>query len=199
MRFEGQLNEDDEAALTILDHTRKYLRSNDTVLDFGCATGKYAFEIAPQVKKVWGIDISSEMIVAARRNTVERGVANVQFMQAEITDSRLDGESFDVILAYSILHLVEDPPQVVERIKELLQPGGLFISVTPCLGAGGSLLASLIKFLSLLRITPKVHSFKPDKVETLITNAHFDLVETQTLSNSPSTIFVASRKKNEIS
>ena len=119
-RFKGQVNEDDEAAITNLDHTRKYLQSNDIVLDFACATGKYSFEIAPQVKEVWGIDISTEMIAAAKRNAVERSVANVQFMQAEITDPRLEGESFNVILAYNILHLVEEPPQVVEKIKELL-------------------------------------------------------------------------------
>ena len=115
-------------------------------------------------------------------------------MQAEITDPRLEAESFNVILAYSILHLVQDPQQVVERIKELLKPGGTFISVTPCLGAGGSLLASLIKLLGVLGITPRVHSFKSNEVETLITNAHFDLVETQTLSDSPSTIFLAARR-----
>jgi 2-polyprenyl-3-methyl-5-hydroxy-6-metoxy-1,4-benzoquinol methylase len=191
---EGQVNEDDEAAITTLDHTRKYLQSDDIALDFGCATGKYSFEIAPQVKQVWGIDISREMITAAKRNAVERSIANVQFMQAEITDPRLEAESFNVILAYNILHLVEKPQQVVEKIKELLKPGGTFISVTPCLGAGGSLLASLIRLLSLLGITPRVHSFRPNEVEALMTNAHFDLVETQTLSDSPSTIFLAARR-----
>jgi 2-polyprenyl-3-methyl-5-hydroxy-6-metoxy-1,4-benzoquinol methylase len=130
-RFEGRVNEDDEEAITTLEYTRKYLQSNDIVLDFACATGKYSLEIAPRVREVWGIDISAEMITAAKRNAVERSVDNVQFMQAEITDPRLEGESFDVILAYNILHLVGDPPQVVDKIKELLKPGGLFISGTP--------------------------------------------------------------------
>ena len=126
---------------------------------------------------------------------MEGNVSNVQFMQAEITDPQLEGESFDVILAYNILHLVEDPPRVVEKIKELLKPGGVFISVTPCLGAVGSLLSALIKLLSFLRIVPGVHSFKPNDVETLISNTRFDLIETQTLSGSTSNIFLAGRRK----
>jgi 2-polyprenyl-3-methyl-5-hydroxy-6-metoxy-1,4-benzoquinol methylase len=191
----GQVSEEDTEAITTLAHTRKYLHANDVVLDFGCATGKYAFEIAPSVKEVQGIDISGEMIAAAKRNAVEVNVVNVRFMQAEITDARLKDESFDVILAYNILHLVEDPPRVVEKIRELLKPGGVFISVTPCLGAGGSLLGALIKLLSFLRIVPGVHPFKPNDVETLISNARFDLLETQTLSGSTSNIFLAGRKK----
>jgi ubiquinone/menaquinone biosynthesis C-methylase UbiE len=194
-RSEGQVNEGDEAAITLLDHARKYLQSDDIVLDYGCATGKYAFAIAPQVKEVLGIDISSEMIIAAKRNAMESSVENVRFMQAEITDPRLEDESFNVILAFSILHLVDDPPRVVRRIEELLKPGGIFISVTPCLGAGGSLLASLIKLVSFLGIVPSVHSFNPNEVQTLITAAHFDLLETRTLSDSPSTIFLAARRE----
>jgi len=194
-RCASQVSEEDTEAITTLAHTRKYLHANDVVLDFGCATGKYAFEIAPLVKEVHGIDISGEMITAAKQNAVEGNVTNVQFMQAEITDPRLEDESFDVILAYNILHLVEDPPRVVEKIKELLKPGGVFISVTPCLGAGGSLLGVPIKLLSFLRIVPVVHSFKTNDVETLISNARFDLLEIQTLSGSPSNIFLAGRRK----
>jgi 2-polyprenyl-3-methyl-5-hydroxy-6-metoxy-1,4-benzoquinol methylase len=194
-RSEGQVNEGDETAITLLDHARKYLQPDDILLDYACAAGKYAFEIAPHVEEIWGIDISSEMITAAKRNAAERNISNVLFMQAEITDSRLEDESFNVILAFNILHLVEDPSQVVERINELLKPDGIFISVTPCLGAGGSLLASLIKLLSLLGITPKVHSFKPVEVETLVSNTHFYLLDNQVLSDSTSNIFLAARRK----
>jgi 2-polyprenyl-3-methyl-5-hydroxy-6-metoxy-1,4-benzoquinol methylase len=194
-RFEGQMNEDDKAAIVTLDLTRKYLQSSDIVLDFACAAGKYALEIAPQVKEVWGIDISGEMINAAKRNATDRGIANVQFMQTEINDPRLDDETFNVVLAYNILHLVEEPPRVVAKIKELLRPNGIFISVTPCLGAGGSIQTAFIKLMSLLGFVPKIHSFKSNEVEGLITNAHFDHLETQILSDSIPNVFLVARRK----
>jgi len=194
-RFEGQMNEDEKAAIATLDLTRKYLQSSDIVLDFACAAGKYALEIAPQVKEVWGIDISGEMINAAKRNATDRDIANVQFMQTEINDPRLEDETFDVVLAYNILHLVEDPPRVMAKIRELLRPKGIFISVTPCLGAGGSIQTAFIKLMSLLGFVPKIHSFKSNEVEEMITNAHFDLLETLVLSDEIPNVFLAARRK----
>ena len=46
---EGKVNDGDEAAITIIDHTRKYLQPSDIVPDYACATGKYAFEITLKV------------------------------------------------------------------------------------------------------------------------------------------------------
>jgi len=194
-RFEGQMNEDDKSAIATLDLTLKYLQSSDIVLDFACAAGKYALEIAPQVKEVWGIDISGEMIHAANRNAKDRGITNVQFIQMKITDLRLEDESFDVVLAYNILHLVEEPQRVVAKIKELLRLDGIFISVTPCLGAGGSIQTAFIKLMSLLGFVPKIHSFKSNEVEGLIANAHFDLLETQVSSDSIPNVFLAARRE----
>jgi 2-polyprenyl-3-methyl-5-hydroxy-6-metoxy-1,4-benzoquinol methylase len=116
-------------------------------------------------------------------------------MQTEINDPRLDDETFNVVLAYNILHLVEEPPRVVAKIKELLRPNGIFISVTPCLGAGGSIQTAFIKLMSLLGFVPKIHSFKSNEVEGLITNAHFDHLETQILSDSIPNVFLVARRK----
>jgi 2-polyprenyl-3-methyl-5-hydroxy-6-metoxy-1,4-benzoquinol methylase len=43
-------------------------------------------------------------------------------------------ESYDVILALNMLHTVPNPQDVMQRINEILNPDGLFISVTTCLG-----------------------------------------------------------------
>ncbi|MDD8013122.1 MAG: class I SAM-dependent methyltransferase, partial [Acidobacteriota bacterium] len=50
-----------------IENTRKYLNAGDIVLDYGCATGTAAIEIAGNVQAVYGIDISSKMIEAAKR------------------------------------------------------------------------------------------------------------------------------------
>jgi 2-polyprenyl-3-methyl-5-hydroxy-6-metoxy-1,4-benzoquinol methylase len=193
-RYDRQINGEDDVAISTLDRTRKYLQSSDVVLDFACATGRYALEIAPEVEKVWGIDISTEMIKAAKRNAVESGITNVQFIRTGITDPRLEEESYTLVLAYNILHLVDDPIQVVVRIKQLLQPGGLFISVTPCLGSGRSVQAVVIKLSSMLGIVPEVHPFKPNEVQELICGAQFDLIETRMLIDQMPAVFIAARR-----
>ena len=41
-----------------VENAKKYLSMSDRVLDYGCATGTAAFEIADQVQEIRGIDIS---------------------------------------------------------------------------------------------------------------------------------------------
>jgi len=123
-----------ENDLKIIELTKKYLNHSSVVLDYGCATGSIVLEIASIVNEVRGIDISSNMIEIAKRKTDARGIKNIAFTKATIFDESLKERAFDVILSLSILHLVENPTQVVDRVNQLLKPGGIFISATPCLG-----------------------------------------------------------------
>ncbi len=153
-----------ENDLKIIERTKKYLNVNAVVLDYGCATGSIAIEIASMAKEVRGIDISSNMIEIARRKADERGIKNIAFTKAAIFDESLGKESFDVILSLSILHLVEDPTQAMDRINQLLKPGGVFISATPCLGekAFVSILMNIpIFLLSKIGILPPLIFLAP--------------------------------------
>ncbi len=74
------------------------------------------------------------MIEIAEEKAAISKIENVNFMQTDISDKRFKKESFDVILAFNMLHTLSNPQNVLRRIFELLKPKGLFISVTPCLG-----------------------------------------------------------------
>ena len=126
--------EPEQTDTSVLAKTRPYLKATDTVLDYGCAKGSVDLRLAAAVRAIHGIDISSNMIAAAREAADARQAANVSFAKATIFDESLERESFDVVLAFAIFHLLEDAPKAMRRIDELLKPGGLLISVTPCLG-----------------------------------------------------------------
>jgi ubiquinone/menaquinone biosynthesis C-methylase UbiE len=193
-RFNGRVDADDRVAVATLEYARKYLHRNDIVLDFGCAAGKYALEIASSVEEVWGIDISTEMIKAAKRNAAGSDFSNVRFLRADLSDHRLKAESFNIILAFSILHLVGDTVQTLTKIKDLLQPDGILLSVTPCLGTGSSIQKLLIKCGSLVGIVPEVHAFKPNEVEELICEAQFEMLESRIFTDQFSVVFIAARR-----
>jgi 2-polyprenyl-3-methyl-5-hydroxy-6-metoxy-1,4-benzoquinol methylase len=150
----------DTADTVPLAKTRPYLKPADTVLDLGCAKGSVDLRLAAAVGAIHGIDISSQMIAAAREAAAAHGAANVSFAQATIFDDSLEPGSYDVVLAFAILHLLEDAPQVLVRIRELLKPGGLLISVTPCLGEKGPLAVRTVMLLvtlaAKLRLIPPV-------------------------------------------
>lgn len=176
---------------------KEYLTAGDVVLDFGCAAGTVAIAIAPDVKEVHGIDISSKMIEAAKRNAAECGIANVQFMQSTLFDADYAKGSFDMILALNILHLFKDPQEkVMQRISELLRPGGLFISGTACLGEKRSLTGSLVSLLGRAGIFPPVKSFKSAELLDSITHGGFHILKTETPYAQPFHFIVAKKAVN---
>ncbi len=165
-----------------VEKTKNYLDLNDVVLDYGCGTGSKSFEISGDVKEVLGIDISSKMLDIARRKAVEGKFENVDFKEATIFDERLKKESFDVIKAFNILHYLEDTQEVMERINELLKPGGFFISSTECMGEEKKL-SRILTFSALFVLTKTgavpVRYFKFSELENLITKGHFQILETE--------------------
>jgi 2-polyprenyl-3-methyl-5-hydroxy-6-metoxy-1,4-benzoquinol methylase len=183
---------DEATNIKIIEKTRNQLKISDNVLDYGCGTGTAAIEIASCVKKVTGIDISSKMIEAAKGKTVERKVKNIDFEQTTIFDENLKKGSFDVILCFYLLHLVEDTPKVMHRINELLKPGGLIISATPCIR--GTFLGVLLSPVSKIGLIPPIKSFKISELEDSIANVNFEIVETECLHQRSQQYFVVAKK-----
>jgi len=177
-----------------LDCTRKHLSEGDNVLEVGCGTGSTALLLAPSVKQITASDISSRMIEIAREKAVVRGVENVRFEQGTLFDERLEKGSFDVVLGFNFLHLLEDIPGAVRRIHELLKPGGSFISKTVCLTEQTRLWSLLVAILNPLGLAPPVKCLRVAELEDLITGAGFEILETGSYPPSPPSRFIVARK-----
>lgn len=116
-----------------LDITRSYLRPDMELLEVGCGSGATARLHAPHVRHILATDFSPRMIEIARAKSAEEGVTNVTYEVADVNQlDRPDG-SFDMVLALSVLHLMEDRDATIRTIHRLLKPGGLFISSTACI------------------------------------------------------------------
>jgi 2-polyprenyl-3-methyl-5-hydroxy-6-metoxy-1,4-benzoquinol methylase len=163
----------------LIKKIRKHIKSRDTVLDFGCATGTIVNEIADEVKEIHGIDISSKMIKVAKDKANKRMIGNAYFEQSTIFEKRYKKESFDIILAFNILHLFKDTKKVIQRINKLLKKGGLFISSTVCLAEKNTFLALLFLLLTKIRIIPYVKFFKISELKDLIINENFEIIEAE--------------------
>lgn len=187
-KYDNQGEGYQQAHRKTVKNAKKYLHPSDLVLDFGCATGTTAMEIADQVREVQGIDISSKMIYAAKGKAAEQQVQNVDFAQTTLFDQRLEAESFDVILAFGILHLLKNPRKVIQRINKLLKPGGWFVSATACIGDKKTIptLINAILFVPIrLGLFPYLSFLNSRKLERSIVHGRFQIVETETLSFDP--------------
>jgi ubiquinone/menaquinone biosynthesis C-methylase UbiE len=184
----------DQTTQKILEKTGEYLDQGDVVLDYACGTGTFSCGIAGHVHQVMAIDISSGMLDRAKAKAGERGIENVHFVQSTIFDERLKPGSFDAILAYNILHLLQDAPQVTQRINDLLKSGGLFISSTPCLGGKWTPLNVFLQLLSKIGLVPYLTPFEPAELEDLVVGGGFQIVETESLEHTPTNYFIVAKK-----
>jgi len=181
------------------ENTKKYLNGSNIVLDYGCGTGTTSCEIANLVKEIHAIDISSKMIEIAKRKVVASKVENINFSQTDIFDKRYKKESFDVILAFNMLHTVADPQVVLQKIYELLKPEGLFISVTPCLRDKMAFLVNiqiqLVRILCKIGVIPiPIRRLKSSELDDLVVNGGFQTIDTEKLYKGASSYFVVAKK-----
>ena len=181
-----------------VEKTKRYLNISDIVMDYGCATGTVSIEIAGNVKEIQGIDISSKMIDIAKRKASERKIENIDFIKSTIFDERYNTGHYDVILAFNILHFFEDTQKVIQRINELLKPGGLIIIASACIGEKTFLnILQFLLFSPLIKfgIIPYMKFFKFSELEDSIVSENFQIVEIESLNRSETNYFIVAKKK----
>lgn len=183
----------EQAQIKSVENSKKHLNSSDIVFDYACGSGIITNAIADNVKAIHAIDISSGMIDVAKKRASELKIENVDYEQSTIFDKRYKKESFNVVLAFNILQYLEDRHKVMQRIKGLLKPGGLFISATACLGERKTFLSILMLFVTKIGIVPKMKFFKISELEDLISNANLKNIETENLSRLPECFIVAKK------
>lgn len=145
-----------EAKLAI---TREYLSPDMHLLELGCGTGGTALKHAPFVKRVVATDISPAMIGIANQRRREANIQNVEFAVAPVERLDFDENSFDMVLALSLLHLVEDRVEVLNEAVRILRPGGYFVSSTPCLDGTIGLMRHILPIGARIGLMPKVFMF----------------------------------------
>ena len=182
-----------EAYAHKLKQTQERLRSDMKLVEFGCGTGTTAFLHAPFVKEILATDISGEMLDIARDKAADQRVENVRFEQTTIEDFAADAESFDVVLALSLLHLLGDPAAAIRKSFELLKPGGIFVSSTVCIGDMNPLLGYLLPVGRFLRLAPYVNVFGRDWLVPAIENAGFT-IDYEFRPGPTDAVFIIARK-----
>lgn len=161
-----------------LDATRAHLKSGDLALEFGCGTGTTALRLASSVARIIATDLSAEMIAIAREKAAAQGIGNVSFEVATFAGAPWHDATFDVVLAFNVLHLVAPLPDALGGAHRLLGPGGVLISKTPCLKLMNPAIRALVPLMRLVGRAPStVVFFTADELEAAFVTAGFEIVE----------------------
>jgi arsenite methyltransferase len=103
------------------------LRAGDVVLDLGSGGGIDVLLSARRVGptgKAYGVDFTPEMLELARRNAIEAGATNVEFLEGRIEAVPLPAASIDVVVSNCVINLSVDKPAVFAEMYRLLRAGG---------------------------------------------------------------------------
>jgi 2-polyprenyl-3-methyl-5-hydroxy-6-metoxy-1,4-benzoquinol methylase len=110
----------------------KYAVPGGRSVDMGCGTGIFSFHLAEKGGQVIGIDGAPDMIKFCESQRAQRGLPNIQFMQARLpaVDERaLDNA--DLVISSSVVEYVEDLDVTLGLFSRLLRPGGTLILSMP--------------------------------------------------------------------
>ncbi len=178
-----------------LERAAAVIKNTDNVLDVGCATGEITLDLARHAGKILGIDHSANMVHVANAKARERGITNARFEQMEPADPRLTEGTFGAVTAYSVIHLLDDVHATLARLGDLLVPGGYLVTETPCLGDWNIVWRILVKLAMFVGMAPPVLSLKVAELESMITDAGFEVLESKVYNPKSGMQCVLARKR----
>ena len=153
------------------------LNAGETVLDLGSGGGIDVLLSARRVGptgKVYGLDMTGEMLALARENQKKAGATNVEFLEGEIEQIPLPDNSVDVIISNCVINLSADKARVLREAFRVLKPGGRF-AVSDVV-VRGDVPEAVRKSLELW-VGCVAGALHEDEYRTLLKDAGFDTVE----------------------
>jgi ubiquinone biosynthesis O-methyltransferase len=119
-----------QKAKKILSILEDYLTdlSNLELLDIGCAGGFTSFVLSEKFRKVIAIDIDNSAIEFAKNNFSKDNIT-YQINNSMYLDFKQ--ESFDVIICSQVYEHVPDSRILMDKIYQLLKPGGICYFAAP--------------------------------------------------------------------
>jgi ubiquinone/menaquinone biosynthesis C-methylase UbiE len=138
-----------------LELTASAVSGADTVLEVAAGTGLMTAVIAPRVRQVVATDYADNMLALLRERMKSAGLSNVESAHRDIYALGYPADSFDVVVAGNVLHLVPDLERALDVLCHVLRPGGKLI--TPTFVHDETILSSAVSQLLVTLLGQPMH------------------------------------------
>jgi ubiquinone/menaquinone biosynthesis C-methylase UbiE len=125
-RYDGK--EDAGAAAEVALLAEHGLTGDSTVVELGAGTGQFTVAVAPACARVVAVDVSPAMLSRLEAKVGERGLDNVEVVQAGFLTYEHAGAPAEFAYSRLALHHLPDfwKALALDRVRRLLRPGGIF-------------------------------------------------------------------------
>ncbi len=137
------------------------------VLDCAAGTGELSLAAARKAKSVVCTDYSEEMLNVARKKAKKRGFVNIEFERANIFRLDYADETFDIVIAGNVLHLLNDPEKAVRELCRVTKCGGKILLPTFMTKHKAAISETLLKVYGKLGFSPNTEYSPGEYVEML--------------------------------
>lgn len=110
--------------------TERLVPAGAKVLDCAAGTGELSLAAAKNAESVVCTDLSEKMLKNARRKAGFFGADNISFETRNIFDLKDPDNTYDIVIAGNVLHLLKNPQGAVMELYRVLKPGGKLLLPT---------------------------------------------------------------------
>ena len=110
--------------------TAKLTPRGSKVLECAGGTGELSLAAAKKADSVLCTDNSEKMLNVAREKAKKKGIENIGFERRNIFALEDDDETYDIVIAGNVLHLLENPEKAVKELYRVTKRGGRILLPT---------------------------------------------------------------------
>ena len=101
-------------------------QANENILEIGCGPGTWTGIVAGKCRELTAIDISAEMLDAAKRAANKK---NVKFVKCDFLDYRTN-RKFDKVFMVRVIESFKNKEQAIRKISKMLKPNGKLVIIS---------------------------------------------------------------------
>jgi 2-polyprenyl-3-methyl-5-hydroxy-6-metoxy-1,4-benzoquinol methylase len=109
----------------------RYVNADAACLDLGCGDGAYIEVVAPQCRRIVGVDADETGIRLAEELLAAKGRKNVELIQARFSDLPKGGEPFELVYSMDCIEHLERPAELLDAAAASVKPEGRVLIGTP--------------------------------------------------------------------